>query len=100
MLKNKNSLFIGLLFLAALSFVFISVGGEFLHSYIHHHNDQESHDQCPISRLQAQVFVLVLVILAALRQRISRQGLPAYRVFVIKPRLCTPFSHAPPIIVL
>ena len=66
MFKHKNKLALTLLLLALCSFVFVSAGGEFLHSIIHNHKDQDSHDQCFISQLLAQAFTIQVAIILAL----------------------------------
>ena len=97
--KNKKILFVTFLFLAFLCFAFFSIGGKFLHSHIHHHKDQASHDQCFVSQVQTQVFVLFLAAFIVLQQKISWYLQPAYQAVIIKPRIGIPFSHAPPITV-
>ena len=98
MTKGKKRLIIVFLSLAVASLLFFSIGGEFLHSYLHHHKDQESHDNCFISQLQAQSFIIVGIIFIAFLIKISLYVATAYGVFVIKPYRIIPFSHAPPIV--
>ena len=97
MFKNKNDLFRGLLFLAVLSFVFISIGGEFLHSNLHHHQDQTSRDQCFVYQVQAQAFIVSVAALVALLIKINQDVAATYQVFVSNPYRIIPFSHAPPV---
>lgn len=65
MLKHKNKLAVLCLVLAVLSFACFTVGGEFLHSQIHHHPDQDSHDQCFIYQLQIQIFTVISTVVIA-----------------------------------
>ncbi len=60
MLKSKNKFILGFLLLAAVSFICLSIGGEFLHSQIHAHNSQASQDQCPLSQFLTQIFLAAL----------------------------------------
>ena len=95
--QHKNKLVLTLLFLAVFSFVFISVGGEFLHSVIHHHKDQCSHDQCFVSRLQAQVFTSQAAVILALLFLLVEYLKKTYQVSVFQACCNLPYSHAPPV---
>lgn len=66
MFKVKKNLTLGLLFLAAASFIALSTGGEFLHGRIHHHTNQSSRDECFLTQLQAQVFMALAAVFVAL----------------------------------
>ena len=97
MSRYKNKLALTLLFLAISSFVFISVGGEYLHSIIHHHNDQDSHDQCAVSQLQVQAFTgqaaVILVLLFLLVAYLKK----TYQISIFQICFNLPYSHAPPV---
>ena len=98
MAKGKKKLIIVFLFLALASLLSFSIGGEFLHNYLHHHKDQGSHDNCSISQLQVQAFIVVGVIFITFLIKITLPVAVAHRLFVIKPHRVIPFSHAPPIV--
>ena len=97
MLKHKNKLAIALLFLAVLSFVSISVGGDFLHDKIHHHKDQASHDECSISQLLVQVFTIQAAVILALSFLLVEYLRRTYKVSIFQVCYNLPYSHAPPI---
>jgi len=97
MLKAKNKLNVLFLSLAVANLLFFSVGGEFLHRHIHHHKDKADHDNCSVSQLQAEVCIILGAIFIALTAKIGLPAALTYRVFVIRPRKITHFSHAPPI---
>lgn len=97
MFKHKNKVSLVLLFLAVLSFAFFSVGGEFLHSKIHYHKNQYSHDQCFIYQLQVQVLTLQCAIILALFLQFASYLIKFYQIFVFQPHYNLPYSHAPPI---
>ena len=97
MLKHKNKLGLAFLFLAVFSFVFISVGGEFLHTKIHHHKDQASSDQCFISQLLAQVFTIQAAVILALFFLLAAYLKKTYQASVFQSCFNLPNSHAPPV---
>ena len=99
MLRNKT--FLALLFLAAVSFLSFSVGGELLHAAVHHHPDQDSYDQCLMTQLQAEMLCLVaaftlflcaysIIRIVPLVEVVSRpvlHGLPPLRAPPLSPSL-------------
>ena len=97
MLKHKNKLALALLLLALCSFVFISAGGEFLHSIIHHHKDKASHDKCFVSQLLIQVFTIQVAIILALSFLLVEHLKKTYQVPVFQTRHNLPYSQAPPV---
>lgn len=97
MFKNRNKFLFCLLFLAVSSFIFLSVGGEFLHSQIHHHQTQASHDQCPVYQLQAQVSVALSAIVFALFLPIVSRLIKKYQKFVFQSLHNLPYLRAPPL---
>ena len=97
MFKNKNKLGFLLLFFALFGFVFLSVGGEFLHSQIHHHNTQASHDQCALYVFQVQLFIALLAVIAAVSRRIQRYVVNAVQVLSSQSQINLPYLRAPPV---
>ena len=97
MLKHKNKLALALLLLAIFSFVCISIGGEFLHSIIHHHKDEASHDQCFISQLLVQAFTIQAAVILALSFLIVENLQKTYQVPVFQTCYNLPYSQAPPV---
>ena len=97
MLKHKNKLALALLLLAIFSFVCISVGGEFLHSIIHHHKDEASHDQCFISQLLVQAFNIQAAVTLTLSLLLVRHLEKTYQVSVFQTCYNLPYSQAPPV---
>jgi len=81
MFRNKNK-FITFLLLAALNFAVVSTGGEFLHSKIHHHNNQASHDACPVYQLQIQSLTIVVALAIALFASFETHAANARTVFI------------------
>jgi len=63
---RNNRFLLGFLFLAVLGFAVFSLGGEYLHSHIHHHPDEASHQQCPVYQLQTHIFTALCGLLVVL----------------------------------
>ena len=97
MLKHKNKLALTLLLLAIFGFVCISVGGEFLHSIIHHHKDEVSHDQCFISQLLIQAFTIQASVILTLSSLLAAYLKKTYQASVSQACYNLPYSHAPPV---
>ena len=97
MLRNNRKLILVLLFVALAGFLTISIGGELLHSHIHHHADKASHDRCSITLLQAQVFLTILGIVLAGIVRVvphfSQVSAPLFTLLF----LTLPNLRAPPV---
>ena len=96
-IAHKNKPAITLLLLALISFVCISVGGEFLHEIIHHHKDEASHDQCFISQLLVQVFTIQAAVILVLSFLLLEYFQKAYQAPVFQICCNLPYSQAPPI---
>jgi hypothetical protein len=95
---RSNKFILGLLFAAVISLCVITIGGEYLHSLIHHHDTQESHQKCPITQFLAQVFIALGPVLAAVVISIVYAGTSVYRkIFLARPAYILPDSHAPPV---
>lgn len=98
MFRNKiNKLALALLFFAFAGFLTISVGGELLHSRIHHHSDQASHDQCFVHLLQTQAFIAILGIAVALVKKEIRCEPQVHRTNFSHSFLALPNLRAPPV---
>ena len=97
MFKHNSKLAIVFLLLAVFSFVFFSVGGEFLHSKIHHHKDRASGDQCFFSQLLAQVFTVQAAVILAFSFLAATYLIKAYQVSVFQFCYNLPYYHAPPV---
>ena len=63
----RNTCNLSAVFLAAILFLGFSLGGEFLHEQLHHHETQASNDDCVIHQLQAQALLGFAVVLLASR---------------------------------
>ena len=97
MLKHKNKLALTFLLLAVFSFVLVSVGGEYLHGIIHHHEDQCSHDECSISQLLVQVFTVQTAVILALSFLLVTYLKRICQSVVFRTCCNLPYSHAPPV---
>ena len=97
MFNHKNKLTLTLLLLAIFSFVCISVGGDFLHSIIHHHKDEASRDQCFVSQLLVQVFTIQAAVVLALSFLIVEHLQKTYQTLTFQTRYNLPYSQAPPV---
>ena len=97
MLNHKNKLTLTLLLLAIFSFVCISVGGDFLHSIIHHHKDEASRDQCFVSQLLVQAFTIQTAVILALSFLIVERFQKTYHEPVFQTCYNLPYSQAPPV---
>lgn len=94
---RKNKLVLGLLLTAVLGFAVLSIGGEYLHSRIHKHETQASHQQCPIYQVQTHAFTAVGAVLTALFIKIALTGVVCRsKFFVFQSSYILPESHAPP----
>jgi len=71
MFKVKNKLTPALLLFASVVFLFLFIGGEYLHTQIHHHNSSSSQEQCPFYQILVQLFIALITLftLVALKTR-------------------------------
>src|SRR3989338_2509957 len=97
MFRVKKNLALGLLLLAAVSFIALSTGGEFLHGRVHHHSDQSSREECFIHQLQAQVFTALAAIFVALLIQFQEYTAPARRITIREFYRIIPNPRAPPV---
>jgi len=97
-IAHKNKLALTLLLLALLGFVFISLGGEFLHDIIHHHKDQDSHDQCFVSQLIVQAFTIQATVILTLALLLLEYFKKTFQVPIFQTRYNLPYSQAPPVL--
>lgn len=63
---RKNKFILGLLFAAILGLAIFTIGGEYLHSRIHHHESQDAQQQCPVFRFKAQALTVFVTLSVAL----------------------------------
>jgi hypothetical protein len=56
----KQKIFLSFAFAASLFFFSVFLGGEFLHSRIHHHATQQEQGDCPVYQLAAQVLLFAM----------------------------------------
>jgi hypothetical protein len=94
---HKNKFLLGLLFAAVLGLTVFLIGGEYLHSCIHDHHDQASHDQCPVSQLQIQSFLAFSVIITAVFLRIILPGSKFTQLFFPQTSFNLRDLRAPPV---
>ncbi|MBP9855138.1 MAG: hypothetical protein KBD53_09770 [Candidatus Omnitrophica bacterium] len=97
MFKDMKKFSLILALLAIFSFVAISIGGEFLHSKIHHHQTQPSHDKCFISQLQAQLLILFVTLLAVLFTKVISFSIVLYQIIIPSSHFNLPSLRAPPV---
>lgn len=58
----KHKILLGFVFAAAVFFLSLSLGGEFLHEHIHHHATHAEYNDCPVYQLTAQWLLAGVVI--------------------------------------
>lgn len=96
---RKNKFLLIFLFLAVLGFATFAIGGEYLHSHIHHHHDQASKKQCPVYQLQMQAFLALSTALAALFINVvCIHVIRNLQVLFVQPNYLLPDSQAPPLV--
>ncbi len=61
----KNKIKFSLLLLALSGFLIFFLGGEYLHSRIHHHQNETSSESCPVHQLVVQAFTTLTVVITA-----------------------------------
>lgn len=100
MSKHKNKLSLVLAFLAVVTFAAVSLGGNFLHTKIHHHQDQSSREECPVSQLQAQVLIALPAVLLAVFFRVAFRSTKTHQESVVQSLYSLPPLRAPPVSLL
>ncbi len=96
MFSLKKLYGLSFLLFAALNFVFLSLGGVFLHEHVHHHHDEASFENCFLSQLQIQVFVVLLGVCSSVIFKVVAD-LPLFYFIPVLPMLKRlPASRAPP----
>jgi hypothetical protein len=93
----RNKFFLTLTLLAASIFLSVSLGGEFLHKNIHHHQDTASQDECPVSHLLAQLFLFVVAAVFVVQKVNISSIVPANEIFIFPNKFLFPSLRAPPI---
>ena len=96
MIRFRSKFLFAAAFLAASIFLSISLGGEFLHQNIHHHESKASHDDCPVYQLLAQVFLFVIAAVFGLQEAFNGK-LPVFdEVFISRQKHLLPSLREPP----
>ncbi len=86
-------------FFAAILFLGVSIGGEYFHQHLHHHETQTSHDDCIIYQLQAQAVLAGALLCLACRAVFTDDFLKPYAVitrsayYSLDRGRSPPFSH-------
>jgi hypothetical protein len=98
---RKNKFLWIFLFLAVFGFAGFSIGGEYLHDCVHHHETKSSHDRCPVYLLQAQVLTALSIICALLFLKVSRTqfGFNS-QIFFFHPDFLLPEFRGPPVLII
>ncbi len=99
MFKNKNKFVIALLCLAIFGFVFFSIGNEYLHSYIHNHENSQEQESCLFNKLQTQTFTIFSALGALFCLQFQPYVLKVYRIFITKIYQSLPNFRAPPVLI-
>jgi hypothetical protein len=96
MVHFRNKLFLAIAFLALSVFLPLSLGGEFLHQHIHHHQSKASQNDCPIVQLLTQTVITIAAIaVVVLCGRVF--SIPTFQpLVVLQPHLYLPNLRAPP----
>lgn len=97
MIHFRNKLFLALTFLAFSIFLSVSLGGEFLHQHIHHHQTKASHDDCPVYQLLAQAFLFVIAVVFCLQKVCICSTVPSEEIFISRQKYLLPSLRAPPV---
>jgi hypothetical protein len=71
MFKLNKKIPIVLLCFALLGFAFLSLGGDFLHSQIHDH-EQGTEKECPLYQFLLQALISIIVAIVALKIKVQR----------------------------
>ena len=97
MIRFRNKILLAFAFLATSIFLSVSLGGEFLHQNIHHHESKASHDNCPVYQLLVQAFLFVVAVLFS-PQEIFNGKLPLLdEVVISRQKYLLPSLREPPI---
>ncbi len=60
-----------ILILTGMIFLFLTTASPFLHN---HNADFEHHEDCPVSRMEATLFIIILTIILAFVQTLQQRG--------------------------
>jgi hypothetical protein len=93
----KNKYFLSLAFIAAVFFLSVSLGGEFLHDHIHHHESQKEHDDCPVYQLALQLIIPTLFFAFALPVFVQQKISLIRKVSPLSIYCAFPSPRAPPV---
>ncbi len=97
MIRFRNKLFLAFTFLAFSLFLSVSLGGEFLHHRIHHHENKASHDDCPVYQLLAQAFLFVIAAVVGLQEACIDRTAVVNEIFISRQQYLLPSLRAPPV---
>ena len=97
MIQFRNKFFLAFAFLAASVFLSVSLGGEFLHQHIHHHESKASHDNCPMYQLLVQAILFVIAVIFALSEIINGALFVFEDLVVSRQKYFLPSLRAPPV---
>ncbi|MCA9406131.1 MAG: hypothetical protein KC684_06325 [Candidatus Omnitrophica bacterium] len=67
---RKNKILFSLLLTAVLGLMVFSIGGEYLHNAIHHH-EQGTEQTCPYFHFLVQAFIAIVIILTTLKLQLQ-----------------------------
>ncbi len=97
MVHFRNKFFLAFAFLAFSIFLSVSLGGEFLHQRIHHHESKASHDACPAYQLLAQAFLFVVAAAFGLQEACMDRTAAVDEIFISRQQYLLPGLRAPPV---
>jgi hypothetical protein len=67
MFRLRHKFFLSVALLATSIFLSVSLGGEFFHQKVHHHESKAAHDDCPVHQLLVQAFLFAVAIAFSVR---------------------------------
>ncbi|MCA9406664.1 MAG: hypothetical protein KC684_09005 [Candidatus Omnitrophica bacterium] len=85
MMRNirNNKFLLSLLCFALLGFAVLSIGGNYFHSAVHHH-DHGTDQACPLYQFLVQAFIVAVLVLAAARLERQVSFINTYQFFFHK----------------
>jgi len=96
--QQRKNFGLVILLLAVIGLAVLSVGGDYLHSQIHHHADESSREECPLYRFLVQSLIALVVILGALRLVPAFNSIVPQQPVFFDPAHNTAFPRAPPLV--
>ncbi len=92
----RHKFFLALAFFTAFFFLSISVGGEFFHEQVHHHQTKDSFDECPLHQILVQVFTFAVAAVFVLPKIYTAYIALIPAVIVSRFKYLLPVLRAPP----